>query len=407
MTNQEQLFFNSIWSLCLDAAAQSGVHPEIIFAQAALESGYGLHHPQNNYFGIKGAGDALQTTEFVNGVAQHVAASFAGFAGMADSVAGYSSFILRNRRYRAFRSPGSIAVQLAALGASGYATDPNYIHKLGPIIDGIPDLERNYHSPVGVVVRATTKPITVMPPPVVSIKQEDPMSDLSKFLNSNAGVVNVAADLLKGVMEFAPGIPPGVSNTVLDVVSALQTHAANSQALAAGVASGAVAAVPAANTGIVPPAVLQAVSDVATAAKVAFIAPDATATSVAQAVSDAATPHVDGPAATAVAAVTDAANTAAVVPAATPLDVVTAVTAAAQAPKFDFAAELKAFEGSALQAAINDAKALLPEVLHDFMGGGGVTAIEQDALATGGKIAADIGQIAETTFQPHRDPTKN
>lgn len=406
MINQAQLFFDSIWQLCIDAGANSGVHPEIIFAQAALESGYGKHHPQNNYFGIKGAGDALQTTEFVNGIAEHVASHFSSFAGMADSVRGYTAFILRNKRYRTFRSPGTIAVQLAALGQSGYATDPQYINKLEPIINNIPALEKVYHSLSGVVARATQSPITVMPPPTASIKQEDIMSDLSKFLNSNAGVVNVAASLLKGVMEFAPGIPPGVSRTVLDVVGALQTHAANSQALAAGVASGAVAATAATNTGIVPPAVQQAISDVVTAAKVAFIAPDATATSVAQAVSDATVPHVDGPASVAVATVSDAANTAAVVPAATPLDVVTAVTAAAAAP-LSFAEELKQFEGSILQIALDDARALLPEVLHDFMGGGGIAAAEQDALAAGAKIFGDVGASAERSFQPHVDPTKN
>lgn len=408
MTTTQQTFFNSMWPLCLEAASDTGVHPEIIFAQSALETGYGQHAPQNNYFGIKGAGDALKTTEYINGVAQSVASHFASFTGMAASVAGYSSFILRNKRYRAFHSPGSIAVQLAALANSGYATDPQYINKLEPIINNIPALEKSYHSLSGMVARVTQSPITVMPPATDSISQETSfMSDLSKFLNNNASVVSTAASLLSGLLEFAPGVPPVVAQTVNDVANALKQHAANSQALAAGVASGAVAAVPATTASVIPPAIMQVVSDVATAAKVAFIAPDATAASVASAVTDAATPHADGPAAAPVATLTDAATTAAAVPNATPLDVVTAVTAAAAAPAFDFGAELKAFEGSALQVALNDAKSLLPTVLHDFVDGGGITAIEQDVTSLGGKLAADIGQVAETAFQPHKDPTKN
>lgn len=135
-------FFASIWPSVLQAAQTTGVDPRIIAAQAALESNYGKSAPGNNLFGIKshgkGGGNSLMTTEVINGKPVRVRDSFRGYASPADSVAGYADFINTNKRYRPFREADGLEAQIAALGRSGYATDPNYAAKIGSIAGRIP-----------------------------------------------------------------------------------------------------------------------------------------------------------------------------------------------------------------------------------------------------------------------------
>src|SRR5579859_355765 len=140
--HQELAFFNSMWPLCIANSKATGVHAEIIFAQSALETGYGVEAPQNNYFGIKGPGESLTTVEYIHGVAHTLQQHFAGYPSMAESAAGYARFINTNRRYIPFKNAGSLAAQLVALGQSGYATDPKYVSKLEPIIDNLARLEK-------------------------------------------------------------------------------------------------------------------------------------------------------------------------------------------------------------------------------------------------------------------------
>lgn len=233
LQRRKQQFFNTMWPLCVKTGAATGVHPEIIFAQTALETGYGAHHPQNNYFGIKGNGQALTTTEFIDNRARSVVSSFAQFGDMGASVLGYTRFILNNKRYKAFRAPGSIATQLAALGRSGYATDPEYATKLARIVDELPALEKHARSIPGTLVRIVQSPIVI--PAIPAQTSEKPMSDLSVFLKQHAGVLNVAANVISGLLEVAP-IPAAAKTVASDVVSALQQHATNTATVAAGLA---------------------------------------------------------------------------------------------------------------------------------------------------------------------------
>ncbi len=107
-----------------------------------LESGWGKSAPGNNLFGIKShglpGGNTLPTTEVVGG--QPVAAqdSFRAYASPADSVAGYADFILNNKRYAPVRAAQGLEAQAAALGQSGYATDPAYGQKVLQIAQGLP-----------------------------------------------------------------------------------------------------------------------------------------------------------------------------------------------------------------------------------------------------------------------------
>lgn len=137
-------FVSSIAPAALEASQRTGVDPRIIVAQAALESGWGKHAPGNNLFGIKShgqdGGNTLATTEVVNGQPVRTNASFRAYASPADSVSGYADFINENPRYAAFKAAQGLDGQIDALGASGYATDPNYAAKIRSIASGLPDL---------------------------------------------------------------------------------------------------------------------------------------------------------------------------------------------------------------------------------------------------------------------------
>lgn len=141
MSRQEQ-FYQSMLPGVLEASRRTGVDPRIIMAQAALETGYGKSAPNNNYFGIKSHGKAggnnYATTEVVNGKPVRTTASFRGYDSPEDSALDYADFLNTNPRYGALLEADGLEAQLAALQASGYATDPNYSSKLASIIEGMP-----------------------------------------------------------------------------------------------------------------------------------------------------------------------------------------------------------------------------------------------------------------------------
>ena len=253
MTQQQQDFFNRAWPLCLKVTADTGIRPEIVFAQAALESGYGLHHPGNNFFGIKAgpssgapAQTVDQTTEYIGGMPQRLAQNFAGYSGMAASFLGYDFFMRHNSRYKTLRSSLSLASQLVALGRSGYATDPNYALKIGRIVDQVPEFLVVY----GVTTKTTngnaTEPLPLKPmsepeiflklptrePPTMTDKIEIPpntpiLSDLghewdnlvSELTNHKTGL-QVAVNLAKTLLPFAP-LPAVASTAASDILDGL------------------------------------------------------------------------------------------------------------------------------------------------------------------------------------------
>lgn len=141
ISGDKQTFVASLLPAAIEESKRTGVDPRIIVAQAAQETGWGRSAPGNNYFGIKshgqGGGQNLATTEYVNGQRVNVRDSFRTFESPADSVRGYGDFILQNPRYTDLRNAQGLDNQLAALQASGYATDPNYSRSVGAIARGI------------------------------------------------------------------------------------------------------------------------------------------------------------------------------------------------------------------------------------------------------------------------------
>ena len=142
MPADKNAFLATFLPLAQTESQRTGIDPRIIVAQAALESNWGASAPGNNYFGIKShgvpGGNTLTTTEVVNGRPISISDSFRAYGSPADSVRGYGDFMLNNKRYAGVRQAPDLASQIAALGASGYATDPNYANKISSIVRGLP-----------------------------------------------------------------------------------------------------------------------------------------------------------------------------------------------------------------------------------------------------------------------------
>ncbi len=127
-----------------------GVAPQLVLAQAALETGWGQKMIRNtdgssshNLFGIKtgskwdGSSAMVNTLEFASGVGQRVKAAFRSYGSMAESFDDYAKLLLNNPRYQDVIGSGDDSARFAgALKRSGYATDPDYATKIMRIVDG-------------------------------------------------------------------------------------------------------------------------------------------------------------------------------------------------------------------------------------------------------------------------------
>lgn len=134
-------FIAAMMPHAMRVAEQTGLDPRLIIAQAAQETGWGRSAPGNNYFGVKShgaaGGNTMATNEVINGKTVRVNDSFRGYGSMGESADGYGEFLRTNPRYKSMLAAGNLDGQLAALGKSGYATDPNYAASVGSIARGI------------------------------------------------------------------------------------------------------------------------------------------------------------------------------------------------------------------------------------------------------------------------------
>lgn len=127
------------WQKFYDLGKAAGAKfPELVAAQAALESGWGEHvSGKNNYFGIKGSpGTVVTTREVYNGKEVMIEAEFKDFADELECVQH-----LVDRWYKDYRGYEGVnrasTAQEAAhlLKAEGYATDPVYPELLIGLMD--------------------------------------------------------------------------------------------------------------------------------------------------------------------------------------------------------------------------------------------------------------------------------
>lgn len=141
-------FIEQHWPRAQKAAARLGVDPEVLVAQAALETGWGKGmsrsisgRPSYNLFNIKadenwgGASVTVNTLEYRDGVPQREQAEFRAYASFEESFLDYARFIEGKPRYAHARQVAADPRSyLAALQQAGYATDPLYADKIMGIL---------------------------------------------------------------------------------------------------------------------------------------------------------------------------------------------------------------------------------------------------------------------------------
>lgn len=143
---QRQAFIDQTLPLARQAGAKLGVAPEVLTAQAALETGWGKSPlraadgtPSHNYFGIKatgwnGAVAQAMTTEVEQGVPVARSEAFRAYASPAQSFDDLARLIGTSPRYQGALNVGSDARAYGtALQRGGYATDPAYAEKLARV----------------------------------------------------------------------------------------------------------------------------------------------------------------------------------------------------------------------------------------------------------------------------------
>ena len=147
--NSPEAFIQSLWPHAKQAAASLGVQPEVLLAQAALETHWGESvinfrdgRSSHNLFGIKadpswdGGRISVPTLEYINGIAVKRNDAFRAYDSYAASFQDYVDLLRSNPRYdeAVQRSHDPVAFT-RALQDAGYATDPNYAAKINAILN--------------------------------------------------------------------------------------------------------------------------------------------------------------------------------------------------------------------------------------------------------------------------------
>jgi len=149
-------FIEAMMPHALRVSEATGLDPRLVIAQAAQETGWGRSAPGNNFFGIKShgrkGGSNLATQEVINGQRVTVRDSFRGYADMGESADDYAAFLKSNPRYSDMLAAKDLDGQIAALGRSGYATDPNYARSVASIANSIPMPARPMAPPEAITV---------------------------------------------------------------------------------------------------------------------------------------------------------------------------------------------------------------------------------------------------------------
>jgi peptidoglycan hydrolase FlgJ len=142
-------FVNQVMPSIQRAAAELGVDPRGLLAQAALETGWGQRMPRTadgspslNMFGIKageewtGSRATADTVEFSNGVASQRRTAFRAYGSIEESVADFAKLLKNSPRYRDVIAAGAnTQAYVDHMGRSGYASDPDYSNKLNKILN--------------------------------------------------------------------------------------------------------------------------------------------------------------------------------------------------------------------------------------------------------------------------------
>ncbi|HUN26921.1 MAG TPA: flagellar assembly peptidoglycan hydrolase FlgJ [Steroidobacteraceae bacterium] len=144
---ERKRFIGQLWPQAERAGAALGVSPAGLVAQAALETDWGRSVPRteggqssNNLFGVKagaswsGPAVTAPTWEVENGAATGTSGEFRAYPSSAQSFEDYVALLKTTPRYAAaLNTGGDVRAFATALQRGGYATDPDYAHKVSAI----------------------------------------------------------------------------------------------------------------------------------------------------------------------------------------------------------------------------------------------------------------------------------
>ena len=129
---------NNTWEGIKAAAATAGAKfPEVVAAQWALESAFGtVTSGKNNYFGIKGPGTVKTTWEDYGYGPVTIQASFKDYPTPYDCIKELVDYWYKDfKTYKGVNRAKSRNECAYLLKSEGYATDPDYSHKLIKLMD--------------------------------------------------------------------------------------------------------------------------------------------------------------------------------------------------------------------------------------------------------------------------------
>lgn len=151
--NRMASFYNKLIGHASQAAQETGIPANFMIGHAALESGWGRREIKardgtntHNLFGIKAGGSwtgktaTVTTTEYVGGVAHKVQEKFRAYSSYAEAFKDYANLLANNPRYSNVVAAGNgndAASFAKGLQRAGYATDPNYAHKIMAVLKQI------------------------------------------------------------------------------------------------------------------------------------------------------------------------------------------------------------------------------------------------------------------------------
>ena len=137
-------FVAKLWPMAQKYGAALGVEPQVLVAQAALETGWGQAVSRtgegastHNLFNIKaderwdGPRAVVATLEYEAGIPQRQFATFRAYDSFEASFADYVDFLRSSPRYQpALERAADSAAYIQSLQGAGYATDPDYAAKV-------------------------------------------------------------------------------------------------------------------------------------------------------------------------------------------------------------------------------------------------------------------------------------
>lgn len=149
LSTRAKSFVADVWPHAVEASRKTGIPPQFMVAQAALETGWGERQlrqadgsPSYNLFNIK-AGSSwggrtvnVSATEYANGRAYSEPSNFRAYGSYAESFADYARLLSSSPRYAAVLGQRDADGFARGLQQAGYATDPMYADKLARIIGG-------------------------------------------------------------------------------------------------------------------------------------------------------------------------------------------------------------------------------------------------------------------------------